>query len=169
MVLCFSIFSFINLACLTQNICSNIIALMSLFDRLMQYLLGRKAGEKETRVFLQDEELIAAVKDVARQQRRSEEEIIADFTKVGLNQYLTQHEMENRWASLSHREQQVVALICLGYRNPEIAKTLTIAPETVKTHLQSIFNKFHLRSSKELRLALKNWEFREWWEHNRQD
>ena len=109
------------------------------------------------------------IKNVARQQRRAEEDVIADFTKVGLNQFLTQNEMQNRWSSLSHREQQVVALICLGYRNHEIAKTLTIAPETVKTHLQSIFNKFGLRSSKELRLALKNWDFHEWWEHNQHD
>lgn len=141
---------------------------MSLLRRLVQFLLGEKAGEAETRVFLQDEELIAAVKDVARQQKRPEEEIIADFTKVGLNQFLTQNELESHWSSLSHREQQVVALICLGYRNYQIAETLVIAPETVKTHLQSIFNKFQLRSSKELRLALKNWDFDEWWDHNHQ-
>jgi len=77
--------------------------------------------------------------------------------------------LQARWASLSHREQQVAALICLGYRNYEIAQTLVIAPETVKTHLQRIFDKFHLRSSKELRLALKDWDFREWWEHNQHD
>ena len=139
---------------------------MSLFERLMQYFLGRKSGDDQPRIFLKDEELIAAVKDVAKQQKRAEEEIIADFTKVGLNQFLTQNEMEKRWSSLSHREQQVVALVCLGYRNYEIAELLVIAPQTVKTHLQSIFNKFDLRSSKELRLALKNWEFREWWENN---
>lgn len=142
---------------------------MSLLRRFIQYVLQKKPGAEESRVFLQDEELIAVIKDVARQQRRAEEEVIADFTKVGLNQFLTQNEMENRWASLSHREQQVVALICLGYRNHEIAKTLTIAPETVKTHLQRIFDKFNLRSSKELRLALKTWDFRDWWEHNQQD
>ena len=135
----------------------------------MQYFLQEKIGADQPRVFLKDEELIAAVKDVAKQQSRSEEEIIADFTKVGLNQFLTQNEMEKRWSSLSHREQQVVALICLGYRNYEIAQTLVIAPETVKTHLQGIFNKFDLRSSKELRLALKSWDFRDWWEHNQQE
>ena len=140
---------------------------MSLLKRLIYYLLPKKPDAEETRVFLQDEELIAVIKDVAEQQGRAEEDLIADFTKVGLNQFLTQNEMETRWSSLSHREQQVVALICLGYRNHEIAKILTIAPETVKTHLRSIFHKFDLRSSKELRLALKNWDFREWWEHNR--
>ena len=135
----------------------------------LQYLLRKRTGENETRVFLKDEELVAAVKDVARQQSRAEEDLIADFTKAGLNQLLSQNELEERWASLSHREQQVVALICLGYRNHEIAEALIIAPETVKTHLQRVFDKFNLRSRKELRLALKHWEFREWWQHNRHE
>lgn len=142
---------------------------MSVLRRLIEYFLQQRDGGNETRLFLKDEELIAAVKDVARQQSRPEEEVIADFTKVGLNQFLSQNEMEARWSSLTHREQQVVALICLGYRNYQIAEMLIIAPETVKTHLQRIFHKFNLRSSKELRLALKNWDFREWWEHNQQE
>ena len=142
---------------------------MSLFSRLIQYLLRKQDNAEESRVFLQDEGLIAVIKDVAKQQQRAEEEIMADFTTVGLNQFLTQNEMETRWASLSHREQQVVALICLGYRNYEIAKILTIAIQTVKTHLQNIFHKFNLHSSKELRLALKIWDFRDWWEDNQQD
>ena len=142
---------------------------MSLLWRLIQFLLGRKARAEETRVFLQDEELIAVIKDVARQQKRAEQDVIADFTKVGLNQFWTQNELEERWSSLSHREQQVVALICLGYRNYEIAEMLVIAPETVKRHLQHIFAKFNLHSSKELRLALKNWDFHDWWDHNQQN
>ena len=142
---------------------------MSLIGRLLQYLLQKKDNAEPSRVFLQDEELIAAIKDVARQQKRAEQEIVADFTKVGLDQFLAQNEMEQHWSSLSHREQQVIALVCMGHRNHEIAKILTIAPETVKTHLQSIFDKFNLRSSKELRLALKDWDFHDWWEHNQQD
>ena len=125
--------------------------------------------EKETRIFLKDEELIATIKNVAKQERRTEEEIMREFTKAGLNQFLTQNELENRWASLSQREQQVVALICLGHRNYEIANILSIAPETVKTHLQRIFDKFELRSSKELRLALRDWNFRDWWENHQQN
>jgi DNA-binding NarL/FixJ family response regulator len=139
---------------------------MSLLRRLLRYITGEPPGAEETRIFLRDEELVSAVRDVAMQQRRTEEDVIADLTKVGLNQFLSQNEMEKRWASLSHREQQVVALLCLGYRNHEIAETLVIAPETVKTHLQRVFDKFDLRSRKELRLALKNWDFREWWQHN---
>ena len=142
---------------------------MSLLDLLRQFLRQKKIGVKQTRMYLQDEALISTIKDVAEQQKRPEEEIMAEFAKAGLNQFLTQNEMENRWESLSHREQQVVALICLGHRNYEIARILVIAPETVKTHLQRIFDKFQLRSSKELRLALKDWNFRDWWEHNQQN
>jgi ATP/maltotriose-dependent transcriptional regulator MalT len=109
------------------------------------------------------------IRDVAKQQSRAEEEVIADFTKVGLNQFLTQSELQDRWDSLSHREQQVVALVCLGSRHYEIAQTLGIAPETVKTHLQHVYDKLHLRSRKELRLALKDWDFQDWWEQNRHE
>ncbi len=142
---------------------------MSLFRRLLQFLLHKKDPVEKTRVFLQDEELIAAIKDVARQQQRAEEDIVADFTKAGLNQFITQNELESRWSSLSYREQQVVALLCLGYRNYEIARILFVTPETVKTHLQHIFHKFDLRGSKELRFALKNWDFLEWWDQNHQE
>ena len=142
---------------------------MSFFRRLFQSLLQKKQRADQPRLFLQDEDLITAIKDVARQQQRTEEEVVADFTKLGLNQFWTQNELKVKWSSLSRREQQVVALICLSYKYNEIAKILVIAPETVKKHLQSIFNKFNLRSSKELRLALKNWDFQEWWDHNQQD
>ena len=142
---------------------------MSLLKRLLSYLMGESDNPEPTRVFLQDEELIAVIKDVARQQSRAEEDVIADFTKVGLNQFLTQSELQDRWDSLSHREKQVVALVCLGSRNYEIAQTLGIAPETVKTHLQHVYDKLHLRSRKELRLALKDWDFQDWWEHNRHE
>jgi ATP/maltotriose-dependent transcriptional regulator MalT len=141
---------------------------MSVLRRFFEYLLSLKSGGTEKRVFLQDEELISVIQDLARQQQRAEEDVAADFMKAGLHQYLDQEELEARWTSLSHREQQVVALLCLGHRNHEIAQMLVIAPETVKTHLQRIFDKFNLRSRKELRLALKNWDFREWWEQNNQ-
>ena len=141
---------------------------MSLFDRIRQYFSQTYRKGKKPRVFLKDEELIATIKTVAKQERRTEEEIVAEFTQAGLKQFLTQNELDLRWSSLSHREQQVAALSCLGHRNYEIANILGIAPETVKTHLQRIFDKFQLRSSKELRLALRDWNFQDWWEHNQQ-
>lgn len=141
---------------------------MFLLPRRLRQLLENKKGNDESRIFLQDEEIITLVRNAAKQQGRSEEEIITDFTKAGWDQLQQTTEMEERWDSLSRREQQVVALICLGHRNYQIAEILVIAPETVKTHLQNIFTKFNLRSSKELRLVLKDWNFAEWWEQNQQ-
>lgn len=141
---------------------------MFLLPRRLRQLLEVKKSDDGSRIFLQDEEIITLVRNAAKQQGRSEEEIITDFTKAGWDQLQQATEMEERWDSLSRREQQVVALICLGHRNYQIAEILVIAPETVKTHLQNIFTKFNLRSSKELRLVLKDWNFADWWEQNQQ-
>lgn len=141
---------------------------MFLLPRRLRQLLENKKGNDESRIFLQDEEIITLVRNAAKQQGRSEAEIITDFTKAGWDQLQQATEMEERWDSLSRREQQVVALICLGHRNYQIAEILVIAPETVKTHLKNIFTKFNLRSSKELRLVLKDWNFADWWEQNQQ-
>lgn len=43
--------------------------------------------------------------------------------------------------ALSARERGILALIAAGQSNKEIARTLGIAPETVKTHIKSIFVK----------------------------
>ena len=141
---------------------------MFLLPRRLRELFQKKKGEDEPRIFLKDEEIVTLVRNVAQQQGRSEEEVMTDFTKAGWDQLQQENEMMERWDSLSQRERQVVALICLGYRNYQIAEKLVIAPETVKTHLQNIFAKFNLRSSKELRFALKDLNFEEWWEKNQQ-
>ena len=49
-------------------------------------------------------------------------------------------------ASLSARERIIVLLMGNGLSNKEIARELTIAPETVKSHAKSIFWKLTVRS-----------------------
>ncbi|MDP2363669.1 MAG: LuxR C-terminal-related transcriptional regulator, partial [Ignavibacteria bacterium] len=68
-------------------------------------------------------------------------------------------ERENlfHWQSLSPREKEVVALVCMGQRNYQIAETLGIAHGTVKSHLVNIFKKFNLRDRHAIRLALRDW------------
>jgi two-component system nitrate/nitrite response regulator NarL len=51
---------------------------------------------------------------------------------------------------LTPREKQVVALICRGMKNKQIAENLHITPGTVKVHLMHIFEKTGLKD----RLAL---------------
>ena len=130
----------------------------------LRKLLQKNKGVDEARVYHADQELSAAIREAAQEQGRSEEEVWRDFARAGHDQYLQSGELETRWDDLSEREQEVTALACMGYRNYEIAEALGISHETVKTHLQNIFTKFDIRSRKELRLALRDWRFDEWWD-----
>jgi two-component system, NarL family, nitrate/nitrite response regulator NarL len=51
---------------------------------------------------------------------------------------------------LSERERQIAALVARGMKNKDIAHELNISENTVKRHLQSIFNKTGARDRLEL-------------------
>lgn len=57
---------------------------------------------------------------------------------------------DHRWESLSQAEFRVVALVCEGLTNPEIADRLYLSRRTVQSHLYSIFKKVGARSRTEL-------------------
>ncbi|WP_413699910.1 LuxR C-terminal-related transcriptional regulator [Psychromonas sp. KJ10-10] len=50
---------------------------------------------------------------------------------------------------LTPREWQVLGLIYSGYRNHEIAKTMGVAPTTIKTHIRNVYQKLGLEDRKE--------------------
>ena len=123
-----------------------------------------KVRGKNSRVFSLDTELVVSIQKAAQEQGRPEEEVLAEFVNAGQAQISRDNYAGVEWDSLTRREQEVLALVCLGQRNYEIAEILGITNETVKTHLQHIFLKFKLRSRKDLRLLLRDWNFVEWWE-----
>jgi DNA-binding NarL/FixJ family response regulator len=51
--------------------------------------------------------------------------------------------------NLSHRERQVLSLVCQGLTNAGIAESLVLAESTIKSHMASIFTKFGVHSRKE--------------------
>ena len=158
-----SSYSFFKRPNLTKERLFYIIYGMFLLPSRLRKLLQKKKGS-DLRTFGADQELLSAIREAAQEQGRSEEEVWLDFARAGHDQYLQSSELETCWDSLTEREQEVAALACMGYRNYEIAETLGISHETVKTHLQNIFTKFDIHSRKELRLALKDWNFADWWE-----
>lgn len=133
--------------------------------RLREFLLRFK--KKSPRTYQLDQELSLALREAAEKQGRPEDEVLRDFAQKGREVFSREGELEARWDSLTEREKEVLALACMGQRNPEIAITLGIAVETVKSHLQNIFTKFEIRSRRELRVALKDWQFEKWWETRR--
>jgi len=136
---------------------------MFLLPPRLRKLLQKLKGS-DSRAFHADQELLAVIQETAQEQGRTEEEVWMEFVRAGHDQYLQTSELEERWDTLTEREQEVTALACMGSRNYEIAETLNISHETVKTHMQNIFNKFNIRNRNELRRALKDWRFDEWWD-----
>ena len=124
----------------------------------------RQETDDDFRIFFSDQELVMTVREVARKQGRSEEEVLTEFVQAGRDLFFNRDALTACWESLTEREKEVLALVCLGQRNHEIAALLMVSHQTVKSHLQSIFHKFNLRSTKELRSALKDWQFQDWWD-----
>lgn len=48
---------------------------------------------------------------------------------------------------LTSREQEVLALVAQGYSNREIAATLVVAEDTVRTHLRTIYAKLGITAT----------------------
>ncbi len=132
---------------------------MSLWQRLLRAL-----GYNPTpRVYFPiDLDLIQSLQQVADQEQRPSDEIVADLLSIGLSQHHATNDYLERWHSLTTRQQQVTALTCLNYTNRQIAARLMISHETVKTHLRNVLHKFRLHTKDELRQSFADWDFSAW-------
>jgi DNA-binding CsgD family transcriptional regulator len=131
--------------------------LARLWVRLLK-ALGLATVDRRTYTFEGD--LAKSLEELAEQERRPEDEVAADL--LALAQHDAAETYYERWRELSPREQQVAALSCLNYTNPQIAARLKISPETVKTHVRNMLGKFGLHSKAELRQVLADWDFSAW-------
>ena len=68
-------------------------------------------------------------------------------------------EISYLWESLSPREQDVTVLVCRGYTNQQIARSLNITVASVKTYLRYVFLTMQVRDRVELRLKFYNFNF----------
>ncbi len=108
-----------------------------------------------------DPEIYETVQEYAAREKRAPEELASYIINEGIRNHQIQAECWNRWLILSPREQQIAALVCLGYTNRQIGGKLYISPETVKTHAEKVLFKFGLPNRQELRILLKDWNFSE--------
>ncbi|MEI7847018.1 MAG: LuxR C-terminal-related transcriptional regulator [Chloroflexota bacterium] len=133
---------------------------MSFFQRLL-YLLGfLQAPTPHTYNLKSDIQLRIA--DLAQQEQRSPEELTEQLLSQALSQHDSANDLWQRWNSLSPREQQVAALTCLDYTNPQIAAILGLSVETIRTHSRNTQIKFNVNSKPALRVLLADWDFSKW-------
>ncbi|MGD0003163.1 MAG: LuxR C-terminal-related transcriptional regulator [Anaerolineaceae bacterium] len=126
----------------------------------MTDLLGGQVPSKRTFHF--DERLIESLQDLAQREQRSTEELAASLLVQAIQQRQAVNARQQDWWSLSPREQEVAALVCLNYTNRQIASLLSISPETVKSHIRNVLYKFNLHNKQELKQSLEEWDFNAW-------
>ncbi len=116
----------------------------------------------EPRSFQLNAELRRSLQLLAEQERQPPQQVAARLIHSALEERRQMEQGWLSWQSLSPREQQVAALICLGYTSRQIAARLEISPQTVKTHARNVLAKFNLRRRQDLRQALAGWDFSAW-------
>jgi len=114
------------------------------------------------RFFQFNASLLESLRQLAEREQRSEDEVAADLLEAALAQRGANEARIQLWESLSPREQEVVALACLGRTNRQIAAQLYLSPETIKTHMRRAQHKFGVASKSELRTLLASWDFNGW-------
>jgi len=95
-------------------------------------------SDSNPRKYALDVSLHPMLESLAEQEQLLPGEIASDLVNEALSQRQIDADLMHRWQSLSPREQQIAALTCLGYTNPQIAARLGLAVETVRTHTRNV-------------------------------
>jgi DNA-binding NarL/FixJ family response regulator len=109
-----------------------------------------------------DPNLHAWLQELAEQEQIPVDEVASDLLQKALQERQSALASLQSWRGLSPRQQEVAALICLGYTNQQIATRLHISAETVKTHTRNLLQRFGMRTKLELRQVLSDWDFSAW-------
>ena len=133
---------------------------MSIWARLLSVIGLRPISAP--RKYQVSESMQVTLTTLAQHDGRPENDLIQDLLAAGLTHYYSSDVLLNQWETLSPRERDVAALVCLGYTNKEIGGRLNISPQTVKTHLRNVLIKFNFRTRFELKLSLQGWDFSYW-------
>ena len=135
---------------------------MSIWERFL-YLIGKRPTPDPRTYHLDlSDSLQVTLKTIAQDEGRPEQDLIPELLNAGLDQYTSKERVWKKWNSLSPREKDVAAFVCLGYTNRQIGARLSISSETVKDRLESVFRKFNINKRTQLRLIFADWDFGEW-------
>lgn len=109
------------------------------FERILEALRAGAGGCLLKRGVA--DEIVEAISDL-KEQGRSMKNFAA--RKV-IKSFRVSAVAESGTPLLSGREQEILAQLCKGYANKEIAGQMHISMSTVRTHLRNIYKKLHVR------------------------
>lgn len=113
---------------------TQVIALTSYTDDVRIIAVLRAGGIGYVRKDAAPDVLLASIRAAA-----SGQSLLAPSVTGAVVQELSKPDI-----ALSEREQAVLHQLALGHTNREIAETMMLSPETVKTHVANILAKLHL-------------------------
>jgi len=126
-------------------------------------LVTRQASSNGHLTFEMDTELSTQLWLAARLQDITPASLVGELLTRGLAQEAFRVQAEAALATLTPREQEIAWLTAQGHTNCQIAENLVISPETVKTHMRHVLDKFNVNSKTDLRLLFIDLGVR-WWE-----
>lgn len=109
-----------------------------------------------------DPTLIPLIESIANREGLTATDTVNQLLSFAVGEQHFIDENLSLWETLTDREKETAAFTCLGYTNHEIAHKMVISPNTVKTHLRNVLQKFDVNSKAELQVLLASWDFRTW-------
>jgi RNA polymerase sigma factor (sigma-70 family) len=128
----------------------------------------RRTRSNERLTFEVDGYLSDQIRLAARASRQSPEAYAVELLARGLEKEIQRTQVRAILKALTPREQEVTWYTARGYTNRQIAETLVVSIETVKTHVRHVLEKLGVRSKADLRLLLLNLGIR-WWTSGREE
>jgi DNA-binding CsgD family transcriptional regulator len=132
---------------------------MSIWQRLKR--LRTDSQQKNTYTYISGEIPKLDPSNPAAQENQNLDEPFSDSQAVSLSGDQSDG-LYQWWIMLSPREQDVTALTCLKYTNPQIAARLGLSIFTVNTYIEKVLIRFGLQSKADLRVVFANWDFSAW-------
>ena len=135
---------------------------MDLFKRFARAIRSQFYPQKTEESFQLDVNTMRELRYIAEREQRTLTEIANQILDDALRSHEAQEQNWLHWQSLTPREQEIAALVCLNYTTRQVASMLHISPETVKSHVERILLKFNAADRAALRMILSGWDFIAW-------
>ena len=112
------------------------------------------------RTFSLDIETYNSLQRMAENEQSTPEQVAARLFEFAIREQDSHTGALRCWEDLTPRQKQVVAHICRRDTDRQIAAALHITPNTVKSHVKTILEKYDINNRPELRLLMSPWDLR---------